>query len=193
MLDIVRGQFRKIVFKTYRYLKHPRRLKHNALLRWFARHFLDKRVWKPTQHTFAGGMAVGLLVTMQLLPGQMPLAIILAAACRVNIPIAVAVCWLSNPATFVPIGVFEKEVGERILQFFGDPTAHWISLIQSEGLRTGVAYAHQMFIGGLVIGALLAPAGYVLTYVLWGLLARLAPQVLHVRAKPAALPAAPHV
>lgn len=68
MLDLARGYFRKSVFKTYRFLKHPRRLKGNALLRWFSRHFLNKRVWKPTQHTFAGGMAVGFFVTLQLFP-----------------------------------------------------------------------------------------------------------------------------
>lgn len=172
MLDLARGYFRKSVFKTYRYLKHPRRLKKNALLRWFSRHFLNKRVWKPTRHTFAGGMAVGCFVTVQLFPGQMPLAIILAAAFRVNIPIALAVCWLSNPATFVPIGMAEKQIGEWLLGVVGDPSAAWLASLENQNLARGLAYARYMYTGGLVAGTILTPISYVLTYALWSLVAR---------------------
>lgn len=174
MLDLARGYFRKTLFKTYRFLKHPRRLKRSALLRWFARHLLTKRVWKPTRHTFAGGMAVGLFVTLQLIPMQMPLATVLAAAFRVNIPIALIICWLSNPATFVPIGIFEKELGEWLLGLIGDPTARWIEAIKSPNIAKGVAYAHYMYVGGLVSGGILAIVGYLASFGIWGLAAKLA-------------------
>ena len=183
MLDLVRGYFRKSVFKTYRYLKHPRRLKNNAPLRWFSCHFLNKRVWKPTQHTFAGGLAVGCFVTLQLFPGQMPLAIILAAAFRVNIPIALAVCWLSNPATFVPIGMFEKEIGQWLLGVVGDPTVVWLASLENQNLARGLAYAHYMYTGGLVLGTLLAPVSYVVTYALWALIARFSTRQAHASGK----------
>lgn len=175
MLDLARGYFRKSVFKTYRFLKHPRRLKGNALLRWFSRHFLNKRVWKPTQHTFAGGMAVGFFVTLQLFPGQMPLAVILAAAFRVNIPIALAVCWLSNPATFVPIGIVEKNIGEWVLGIVGDPTSAWFAKVENLSIAKGLLYAQYMYVGGLVSGAVLVPVSYVITYALWALVARFSP------------------
>ncbi len=180
MLDLARGYFRKSVFKTYRYLKHPRRLKDNAMLRWFSSHFLNKRVWKPTQHTFAGGMAVGFFVTVQLFPGQMPLAVVLAAAFRVNIPIALAVCWLSNPATFVPIGMVEKEVGEWLLGIFGDPTAAWFAKVENVNIAKGLRYAQYMYVGGLVGGLVLAPVSYMITYALWALASKLSPS----RARP---------
>jgi uncharacterized protein len=175
MLDLATGYFRKSVFKTYRFLKHPRRLKKNAFLRWFSRHFLNKRVWKPCQHTVAGGMAVGCFVTLQLFPGQMPLAIFLAAAFRVNIPVALAVCWISNPATFVPIGMFEKHVGEWLLGFVGDPSAAWLASMENQSIAKGLAYARYMYLGGLVGGAILAPIGYVVTYAIWGLVVRFTP------------------
>lgn len=173
MLDLARGYFRKTLFKAYRYLKHPRRLKRSALLRWFARHLLTKRVWRPTQHTFAGGMAVGLFVTMQLIPGQMPLATVLAAAFRVNIPIALMICWLSNPATFVPIGVVEKELGEWLMGLIGDPTTRWVAAIQNEKIAKGVAYVRYMYVGGLVSGGFLAFCGYLASYGIWGFMVRL--------------------
>ncbi len=171
MLDLARGYFRKTVFKTYRFLKHPRRLKNSRALRWFSLHFLNKRVWRPTQHTFAGGMAVGCFVTLQLIPGQMPLAILLAGAFRVNIPIALAVCWLSNPVTYVPIGMVEKQIGEWFLSLVGDPMAHWIATVENEKVAKGLAYARNLYAGGLLAGVLLVPASYMITYALWSLVA----------------------
>lgn len=168
MLDLARGYFRRTVFRTYRFLKHPRKLRRSRFMRWFARHFLDKHVWRPTQHTLAGGMAVGLFVMMQLIPGQMPLAILLAAALRVNIPIAVIACWISNPATFVPIGWFEKEVGDWVLSFFGDPFGHFIDSIVEESGAKGLRFARSMYLGGVISGALLAPVGYLVTWAGWG-------------------------
>lgn len=169
MVDLAKGYFRRSVFKTYRFLKHPRKLKASPTMRWFARHFLDKRVWKPTQHTFAGGMAVGMFVTVQLLPIQMPTAAILAAVFRVNIPIAIALCWLSNPATLVPIGALENWIGTWLMQRFGDPTAAAATIIEGhETLSRGIQFAKAMFLGGVFFGGALAPVSYVLSYVIWG-------------------------
>lgn len=172
MLQLARGYFRKTVFKTYRYLKHPRRLKKNPLLRWFAHHFLTKRVWKPTRHTLAGGAAVGCFITVQLIPVQMPLAVLLCAALRLNIPIALVICWVSNPVTLVPIGVMEKEIGEWLLRWLGDPGTQWLETMENQSLAKTLAYARYMYLGGLVAGAIFAPIGYAITYASWTLVNR---------------------
>ena len=92
-------RYRKFVLSLYRKFRHPRVLKNNRFRRWFARHFLDKTVWKPTRHTFAGGIAVGAFAMMLVIPGQMGVAFALAALLRVNIPIAMLVTWITNPVT----------------------------------------------------------------------------------------------
>lgn len=181
MLDIARGYFRKSLFKTYRYLKHPRRLKGNSLLRWFSRHFLDKRVWKPTQHTLAGGVAIGCFLTVQLIPVQMPLAVLLCAAFRVNIPVALALCWVSNPATVVPIGIIEHRIGEWVLGLVGDPGASWVASFGNDKIAAGIAYARYMFTGGIVGGAVLIPIAYVITWVLWSLGAKVTPHAVPLK------------
>ena len=144
-------------------------------MRWFARHFLDKHVWKPTQHTFAGGMAVGLFVTVQLLPIQMPTAAILAAVFRVNIPIALILCWASNPATLAPIAWIENMLGTWLMHHFGDATALAATIAitkEPEAWEKGIAFAKAMFLGGVCIGGALAPIGYILSYITWGALER---------------------
>ncbi len=178
MVHLARGYFRRSVFKTYRFLKHPRRLKKSRVMRWFARHFLDKRVWKPTQHTLAGGMAVGWFVTVQLLPIQMPTATILAALFRVNIPIAVALCWVSNPFTIPALMWLEHTLGKWALGWFMNvPTTPLpTSLPESAGdlwlaLRE---HAPVMFFGGLVLGGILAVVSYITTWLGWAYLARAA-------------------
>lgn len=167
MVAKARGYIRRAIFRTYRRLKHPRYLKQSRALRWFAEHFLDKYVWRPTQHTMAGGAAMGFFVGMQLLPGQMPLAIILAALFRFNIPAAVAISWLSNPLTFVPIGAFEKKFGDWILSWYGNPTLEAIEQVGNEHVATGVKFAQSMYLGGVVSGLLSIPIIYAITWLVW--------------------------
>lgn len=172
MVEFAKGYFRRSVFKTYRFLKHPRKLKQSPTMRWFARHFLDKRVWKPTQHTFAGGMAIGTFITLQLLPIQMPTAVILAALFRVNIPIAVAMCWVSNPFTVPPLIAAEYPLGKWALSLVSNvPTTPFPTQIPEDIADLWLAMKEHLpvlLFGGLVLGSLLAPVSYVLTYLSWG-------------------------
>ncbi len=172
MLDFARGYFRRTVFKTIRFLKHPRKLKQSGVMRWFALHFLNKRVWKPTQHTFSGGLAIGTFITLQLLPIQMPSATILAAIFRVNIPIALVMCWLSNPLTIAALVPLEYAVGKWALAFLTVvPTTPFPSKLPADVAGLWLAlkeHAPVMLFGGVVLGAFLAPASYILSYLSWG-------------------------
>jgi uncharacterized protein (DUF2062 family) len=172
MLDYVRGYFRRTVFKTIRFLKHPRKLKHSGLMRWFALHFLNKRVWKPTQHTFSGGMAIGTFITLQLLPIQMPSATILAAIFRVNIPIALVMCWLSNPVTMAALVPLEYQVGKWVLAWLTEvPSTPFPTELPPDVAGMWLAlkeHAPVMLFGGVILGGLLAPLSYVASYFSWG-------------------------
>jgi hypothetical protein len=188
MFEIARGYFRKTVFKTYRYFKHPRRLKQNSLLRWFSRHFLDKTVWKPTQHTLAGGVAVGFFTMMQLVPGQMFFATIFAAVLRVNIPVAIIGCWITNPVTMVPAAVAQIALGNWLFSLFGHVTVpvpdmesagrfmsfiwHWLTgggaVTEAPFCAaTVLSWIKSMLLGGAVGGVIMAALGYVISWVCW--------------------------
>ena len=173
MLEKTRWYLRRAVFRSYRFFKHPRRLKNSAVMRWFARHFLDKRVWRPCQSTFAGGAAIGFFVSAQLIPGQMLIGTILAALFRVNIPTVIILSWISNPLTFAPIGLAEKAFGDWLLTFFGDPLNGAIHRIGNEEVAKGVRFAQSMYLGGMVGGILATPIGYALGWVSWTGVAKL--------------------
>lgn len=171
MLIKARAWFRRSVFQTYRFLKHPRRLRERPVMRWFARHFLDKQVWKPTQHTFAGGLSIGAFITMQLLPIQMPSATILAAVFRVNIPIALAMCWLSNPVTMPLMVPIEYAVGKWCLAFYTTvPTTPFPTHLPDSAVEAWMVlreHAPVMLFGGIVLGAVFAVLGYLGAWSAW--------------------------
>ncbi len=193
MIELAQGYFRKTVFKTYRWLKHPRRLKKSATMRWFAEHFLCKRVWKPTQHTLAGGLAIGMCIMFQLAPGQMFVAAVLAALFRVNIPIAVMACWVSNPFTFVPFLWTQKQVGDVAMPWlpafvqdgihgFATAIIHLIERapalvrdsISDELAQKGVDFLAAMYLGSALVGLLLIPVSYAVSWLAWEYFARVA-------------------
>ena len=173
--------YKKWVLRFYRGFRHPRRLKQSPMMRWFARHFLDKSVWKPTRHTFAGGLAIGLFIMMLMLPGQMTVAAFIAALLRVNIPIAMAACWITNPLTFVPVTWWEIKLGIWLMDVLGfDAPAHlgWMELKSFVHDSPGVweffialkPWAWSLYLGGLASGAILALIGYALSFMLWDLM-----------------------
>ena len=171
MLTLARGWFRRSIFKTIRFLKHPRKLRDRPVMRWFARHFLDKQVWKPTQHTLAGGTAVGMFVTLQLLPIQTPSAVILAAIFRVNIPIAIALCWLSNPFTIPFLAWLEYAVGKWFLALYTTvPATPFPKQLPDSMVDAWVVlreHAPVMLMGGILVGAVGALISYVATWGVW--------------------------
>jgi uncharacterized protein len=193
MVQLAQGFFRKTVFKTIRYFKHPRKLKNSPIRRWFTRHFMDKRVWKPTQHTLAAGASIGSLVMLQMFPGQMFIAAILSAIFRVNIPIAVIVSWITNPFTFVAFGLFQKWLGDLVLPWLPSfmqnaarGTVEWLmanldrlptrvkEAIGEDLLAQGAEFITSVYVGGLVGGIALAVVSYPLTWLIWEAFARAA-------------------
>ncbi len=177
MMAMLQGWFRRSVFKTIRFLKHPRKLRERPAMRWFARHFLDKRVWKPTQHTLSGGTAVGVFITLQLLPIQMPTATILSAIFRVNIPIAIALCWLSNPFTIPFIAWLEYAIGKWFLALYttvpATPFPNHLPESMVDAWMVLKEHAPVMLVGGIILGAIGALISYIATWSIWEVTSRL--------------------
>jgi hypothetical protein len=135
-----------------------------------------KEVWKPDRHTFAGGFAVGSFITVQLLPIQMPSAVILAGLFRVNIPIALILCWFSNPFTVPFIIYIEHWIGSFLLELYthhplvglpckipGSITEIWSVMRE---------HIPAIMIGGIALGVVLAILGYSFMFVAWDFIAK---------------------
>ncbi len=90
-------------------------LKKEKNLRWLGTFLDDPNLWHINKRSTAGGVAAGLLVAFIPLPIQMLLAVLLALTFRVNVLIAVATTWLSNPLTFFPLVILITKIGNTIL------------------------------------------------------------------------------
>ena len=76
-----------------------------------------KYVWIHDRRAISGGLALGVFIALTpTIPFQMLLAAVGALYFRVNLPIALATCWITNPVTAVPIYVFAWRLGRDILE-----------------------------------------------------------------------------
>jgi hypothetical protein len=146
-----------------RYVPDREKIREHKHLRHFGKLLHDPSLWHLNRRSTAGAFAVGLFV-MYLPPlGQMFIAAAAAILFRVNLPISVALVWLSNPLTFAPMYYLAYRVGSWILsvpdhapniEYFLE-WHHWLDLLA------------PMTVGSLVCGAVFSALGYVGVQLVW--------------------------
>lgn len=135
----------------------------NRYLRVFGRLLHDPNLWHFNRRSAAGAFAVGLFV-MYLPPvGQMLVAAAVAIALRVNLPISVALVWLSNPVTIPPMFYFAYVVGSWIL---GIP-AHGFDLEFWMESRNWLSILVPLMLGSLVCGSVCSATGSLVVQGIW--------------------------
>lgn len=100
------------------WLPKPEDIKKNRALRYFAPYFANPHLWHLARRPLNRGVYIGMVCAFFPLPGQMPLAVVLCLLFRGNIPMALALTWLTNPITTIPVFYGVYVVGAKIL---GEP------------------------------------------------------------------------
>jgi uncharacterized protein (DUF2062 family) len=132
-------------------------------LRVFGKLLHDPNLWHLNRRSAAGAFAVGLFVMYMPPVGQMFVAAAVAIAVRVNLPISVALVWITNPVTIPPMYYFAYLVGSWILgrhieSFHMDywlDWHHWIDIFT------------PLTVGCLVCGAVCSVTGYFAVQGIW--------------------------
>lgn len=108
---------------------------------------------------------IGIFVAFLPIPGQTLIAAFLALLFSSNLPIAVALVWISNPLTIAPLFIFTYGIGVLLLGMeFIDFTLEFSwSWIITQGKLIWLPLLTGSFITGLVCGSL----GYILINLLW--------------------------
>lgn len=123
----------------------------------------DPNLWHFNRRSAAGAFAVGLFV-MYLPPiGQMLVAAAIAIAARVNLPISVALVWVTNPFTIPPMFYFAYVVGSWILGIpvrgfdvdFWMESHNWLNILA------------PLMLGSLVCGTVCSVTGYFAVQGIW--------------------------
>ncbi len=133
-----------------------------------------------TPESIARGGAVGMWVAMTPTVGvQMVVATLLAVPLRGNVPVALAMCWITNPLTVVPFYFVFYWLGAVVL---GRPAESFaavaevldsaLSAVGEAGLAEGVMVLGQEILWPMLVGSvIIATASAVPTYhlLLWSM------------------------
>lgn len=165
----------------------PRRKKmHGGFLhRVLGERLFDPRLWKPTRSTFAGGLALGLLIG--LLPTfyiQLPLAFLFAFFVKLNITAAVLGTVVTNPLTTPAIVVLQYKLGVWLV---GQRTPEELSEYTGT-MRRVMEYAWPFMVGSLSSALIASLIGYVAVLTFWEGTVKLDKKLLHIRHKPSGNP-----
>jgi uncharacterized protein len=127
----------------------------------------DPNIFHLTRHSCAGGVATGLFVAFLPVPGHMVIAALVAIWFRVNLPLSVALVWVTNPVTIPPVFFVAYEFGRILL---GRPhhavkfefTLHWFT-------TTFVNIWPSLALGSLILATVASVVGYVTVQLIWRL------------------------
>ncbi len=76
----------------------------------------NPNLWVLNRRSAAGAFAVGLFMAFVPLPSQMIMSAGVAIFCGVNLPLSVALVWISNPVTMPVMFYFAYKVGAVAMQ-----------------------------------------------------------------------------
>lgn len=150
-----------------RYLPDPHKVREHPHLSRFGARLHDPHLWHLSRRSVPGAVSIGLFVAFLPLPFHMILAAALAIAARVNLPISVALVWVSNPLTIPPIFYVTYKLGAWLLdeparRITIEPTFTWL-------ITEFKAVWQPVLLGCLIYGLAAAILGNLLVRCLWRL------------------------
>jgi uncharacterized protein len=148
-----------------RMMPEPAKIKENKSLSALGDWIHDPNLWHLTRHSASMAFLVGLFAALLPMPGQTLVAAALAVVFRANLPIAVALTWVTNPLTTPPIVIVAYNVGAWILSSPPLPTNFEFSLDAVFGEFSSIA--KPFLLGSIVTGVFSGCMGYVSIRLLW--------------------------
>ena len=125
----------------------------------------EPNLWHINRFSASMAFFVGLFVAFLPIPGQTLVAAILAVKLRCNLPLSVALVWITNPVTIPAIFYMSYRVGAAIIGAPVEPVAFELSV---EWLGESLSNIWQpLLLGSLVCGLLFGSLGYFVINMLW--------------------------
>ncbi|SFR37922.1 hypothetical protein SAMN04488070_0241 [Pseudidiomarina maritima] len=140
-------------------------VRNSKSLKVFGKLLHDANLWHLNRRSAAGGFAVGLFFAFIPVPFQMVLAAAAAIPFRVNLPLSVALVWVSNPITMPVLFYFCYLLGNWII---GEPAQAFTFELSWHWLAQSIATIGPAFLLGCLIMAVVSSVvGYFTISLLW--------------------------
>lgn len=145
-----------------RFFKRSRFNKKYADL--ITRYKIPRAFLSVNRHAVAKGVLVGLFVAFIPMPAQMVAIVLLQPLFRFNLPLSIALVWITNPATMPFVYYVEYKTGGFLLGMHDLPHVA-MSLAWFEHHFDDIVV--PLYTGALFYSTLFAAAGYCLVQRLW--------------------------
>lgn len=140
-------------------------IRTHKYLRIFGTLLLDPNLWHMNRRSVSGAFAAGLFWAFVPMPFQMVASAATAIVARINLPISVALVWITNPLTIPPIFYFTYRVGAWIL---GEPPQPMRTEMSLEWMIQSLEKIWQpLFFGSLLCGVIASILGYTIMRGFW--------------------------
>ncbi len=148
-----------------RYLPSPERVQSMKSLHFLGDILHEPNLWHINRHSVARAFLIGIWFCFIPMPFQMLAAALFAIWFNANLPLSVALVWISNPVTMPPMFYFNYKVGAWILNrpvlaFEFELSWPWIS----ERL---VDIGIPLYLGSLICATVFACVSYLAIQYLW--------------------------
>ncbi len=141
------------------------KIKEHKHLKIFGELLHDPNLWHMNRRSVSGAFAVGLFIAWVPLPIQMILAAAAAIYFRTNLPISVALVWVTNPITVPPMFYFAYMVGTWVI---GAPAEDFAFALSYEWLSNELATSWKpLLVGCFLLSIISSVIGYVTVSQFW--------------------------
>lgn len=150
-----------------KYIPTPEQIRATESLRFLGTLLHDQNLWHLNRRSVSGAFALGLFICFIPIPMQMPVAAFMAIVFRVNLPIAVATVWVTNPVTMPPLFYLAYKVGAIVMGVKLQPFAFEMSL---DWLFNELGSRWRPFLlGCFIMSSVSSLTGYIAVRLLWRL------------------------
>lgn len=148
-----------------RFMPTPARLRKLKVLHVLGDWIYQPNLWHITRMSSSRAFFIGLFVAFMPFPLQMVAAALLSIWLRANLPIAVGLCWITNPVTIGPIFYMSYRVGAAVIGEIPQSPEFELSW---EWITHGFLTIWQPFLlGCLLCGFFFGSLGYFSINYLW--------------------------
>lgn len=148
-----------------RWMPDHHTIKTNKHLQIFGDLLHNPNLWHLNRNSISKAFAVGLFCAFIPIPFQMVLAAAFAIIVHANLPLSIALVWISNPITMPPIFYFCYLIGTWILN---TPAQHFNFQLSWSWIIESVSTIGPSFLLGCVVMAtFFSVIGYVTIQGLW--------------------------
>ena len=127
-------------------------------LGWLNQHLQDPQLWKWNKRTISRAFAIGLFCAFMPIPLHTLLAAALAVVFSSNILLSIALVWVNNPITMVPIYYYTYKIGSFITGMELDPDFVFTWEYMLDNLTTTTI---ALWAGGLIIAPIAGILGFI--------------------------------